>query len=121
MNIIIDVVMIMFVKRLKELRNEAGLTQNDLAKYLSVAQSTIGMWESNKREPDFDMLQKLADFFEVTTDYLLGNEKPTPIQKSALTEKDILVNELAKMLDGVPPEKYDKFKILLQTAIDVSE
>lgn len=62
----------MFRSRLKELRESKGLSQKALAAILSVSQGTIGNWESGIREPNFEMVQRLADYFRVTTDYLLG-------------------------------------------------
>ncbi len=59
-------------ERLKELRKEKGLKQQDLADEISVSKSTIGMYEVGKRIPPSDVLEKIADFFEVTTDYLMG-------------------------------------------------
>jgi transcriptional regulator with XRE-family HTH domain len=58
--------------RLKSLRNIKGLSQRQLAKILNVAPSTLAMYELDKREPDYETLKKIADFFEVTTDFLLG-------------------------------------------------
>lgn len=59
-------------KRLRKLRLEKGLTQADLAKSLSLGESTISFYESDKRSPDFATLQRLAEYFQVSTDYLLG-------------------------------------------------
>ena len=66
--------MVRFSEKLKELREEKNLKQSDLGKLLSVDQSTICTWETGSREPDFEMLVKLAKLFDVTTDYLLGVE-----------------------------------------------
>lgn len=63
-----------FGKNLKELRKENNLWQSDLAKKLSVTDATISRWELGKQEPDFDMLIKVAKYFNVSTDYLLGLE-----------------------------------------------
>lgn len=65
---------IIFGKRLRELRIEKGLTQEALAKEMNVSFNTVSDWENGKHEPDFTMLAKLAVFFEVTTDYILGLE-----------------------------------------------
>ena len=62
----------MFKKRLKELRNEKELTQEELAKELGVNRGTLAKWENGTRETNFAMLVKIATFFGVTTDYLLG-------------------------------------------------
>ncbi len=55
-------------------RKERGLTQAQLAARLGVSRSTVAMWESNKAQPDNDMLNKIADLFDVTVDYLLGRQ-----------------------------------------------
>ena len=62
----------MFRYRLKELRIERGLTQQQLADYLDVDRTTVMKWERGERETNFTMLIKIAKFFQVTTDYLLG-------------------------------------------------
>ena len=62
----------MFSLRLKELRENAGLSQYSFAAKFGVAQSTVGSWEAGKREPNFETMGRLADFFHVSVDYLLG-------------------------------------------------
>lgn len=57
---------------IKEERTLKNITQEDLAKILGVSPSTVGMYEQNRRIPDNDMIVKLADFFNISTDYLLG-------------------------------------------------
>ena len=61
-----------FYNRLKEPRLESGLSQSELANRLNVNQRTISNWEKNIREPNIDMLIKIAQLFDVPTDYLLG-------------------------------------------------
>lgn len=67
--------MILFTERLKELRCEKGLSQTELAKALHVSQRSISSWETGFRQPDFETLALITQFFEVTADYLLGIEK----------------------------------------------
>jgi repressor LexA len=62
----------MLGNRIKALREREGLKQDELAKKLSVSPSAIGMYETNKREPNNEIIIKLAEYFHVTTDYLLG-------------------------------------------------
>jgi transcriptional regulator with XRE-family HTH domain len=64
--------MVTFGKILKELRDSRGLTQQDIADLLKVGRSTIAGYETKGKQPDFDKLKVLADFFNVTIDYLLG-------------------------------------------------
>ncbi|AEG13896.1 MULTISPECIES: helix-turn-helix domain-containing protein [Desulfofundulus] len=59
-------------ERLAYLRNQRGLSQAELARLLHMGQSTIAMYEKNRRSPDNQSLKRLADFFGVSTDYLLG-------------------------------------------------
>ncbi len=61
-------------KRLIELRKELGLSQTKLAKELGVSQDTISLWERNKSYPDAEMIIKLAKFYKVSSDYILGLE-----------------------------------------------
>ena len=59
---------------LKELRKNRKMTQADLSKALSISPSSVGMWEQGRREPDLDNLNRIADLFNVSTDYLLGRK-----------------------------------------------
>lgn len=60
-------------ERIKELREEKGINQLELSKMLNVHKGSVSNWENNKRTPDADMLTKIADFFNCSVDYLLGN------------------------------------------------
>lgn len=62
----------MFAERIKELRKEKGLTQIELAEAMKLSKGTVAMWEVGKREANFQTLSKLADYFQVPVDYLLG-------------------------------------------------
>ena len=83
--------------RLKELRLDKGLKQSELANILMTTQATIGKYERGDLEPNLDFLKKLADFFEVSTDYLLGREDDfgivhttTPTAELTTEEKNLL-------------------------------
>lgn len=62
----------MFKKRLISLRKSRKLTQIELAKMLGISRGALSMYEIGQREPDLATLQRIADFFSVSTDYLLG-------------------------------------------------
>lgn len=66
----------MFGSRLRELRKNAGISQEELAKQLGISKSTIGMYEQGQRKkPQSDeVLKKIADFFSVSLDFLMGYE-----------------------------------------------
>jgi transcriptional regulator with XRE-family HTH domain len=60
-----------FGQRLKDLRTAQDMTQQDLADQTHIARSTLGMYEQDRRRPDFESLDALADLFDVSFDYLL--------------------------------------------------
>lgn len=62
----------MFGQRIKELRQEKGLTQMQLAELLFTTQSTIGKYEREELQPNIEALKKLCKVFEVSSDYILG-------------------------------------------------
>ena len=65
--------------RLRELREEKGISQKELGKLFNVAQNTISNWENGTREPDTKTLVKLAELFECSVDYLVGRtDDPRP-------------------------------------------
>lgn len=86
--------------RLKELRKEYGLTQGKLAEKIGgISRSTIAMYESGGSEPDIQTLNKLANFFSVSIDYLLGkNEK---------TSNSLRIPVLGLIPAGVPIEAIE--------------
>ena len=77
-----------FGNRLKELRKAKGLTQIEMSKDINFSQSAITAYENGKREPNFEALQKLAAYFNVSTDYLLGktNTLNPPVTKTDSTD-----------------------------------
>jgi len=89
--------------RLKELRRAKDITQEELAKQMQLSPSTIGMYETGRREPDFETLQKFADFFHVSTDYILGREeKQSPF--AALP----VAGNIIKMFAALSPQKQEQ-------------
>lgn len=63
----------MFADRLKKVRKEAGYTQESLAQALGVSKGTVAMWETGKRNPDFEMLCDISDLLDRKVDYLLDH------------------------------------------------
>ena len=68
---------------LRDLRKAKGISLKEFGKIIGVAESTVSLYENGKRQPDYDTLSKIADFFGVSTDYLLGRET-----KTVLTRRD---------------------------------
>lgn len=71
-----------FKEVFKDLRTSKKLTQSDIADVLGTDRSAIGKWETGKNWPSIEMLVQVADYFDVTTDYLLGRP-----EKEAITFK----------------------------------
>ena len=66
----------------KNLRIKAGYTQDGLAEALGLSRSAVSMYENGNREPDFETLEKIADFFNVDMNYLLGSSTKTTVIQS---------------------------------------
>lgn len=70
-----------FKDRFKDLRNESGLTQFEIGKILKVSQRTVSNYELGDRFPDEQLLNSIADFFNVSVDFLLGRTNIRNIYK----------------------------------------
>lgn len=68
----------MFGEKIADLRKERGLSQAELANSLGISRSALSLYEIEKREPDNEILMRIANYFGVSTDYLLGNSVITP-------------------------------------------
>lgn len=78
----------LFGKKLKALRTAKKISQKEFGKRFGLAESTIGMYERDERRPDFELLNKFADFFEVSTDYLLGRTDTNAITSQEKDEQE---------------------------------
>ena len=79
----------MLSARIKELRIANNYSQVDLANALSVTKQSVSNWENSNIQPSVDILIKLADFFGVTTDYMLGRDKIPRIDIEGLTTEQV--------------------------------
>lgn len=103
-----------FAINLKNLRESQNITQEQLAEYLKVSRPTIAGYETKSRQPDFEKLEKIANFFHVSIDYLLTGTKSevniNPVKP--LSEKFLNT----KVLDGYkklsPESKQDLLKYI---------
>lgn len=103
---------VIYLNRLAELRKSNGLSQQQFAKIFGVAQNTVSNWENGNRLVDTENLQKIADYFGVTTDYILCRDSKPISQSStdkAVSEEDIIF----ALFDGdkeITPEMFDEVK-----------
>lgn len=90
-----------FSERLKQLRTSAGLSQMDFAKQIKLSKSSVNMYERGEREPNIETLERIADYYNVDMDYLLGKSdvvnKSNWVSESALPTNIIPMPELRKV------------------------
>lgn len=100
-----------FGQRLKMLRDEKKITQGDLAEYLGVGRPTVAGYETKGKQPSFEILKNIADFFDVSLDYLLGRtDIPSPhIQKNTSP-----ADELSKDIHNLSPESQEEMRKLVE-------
>lgn len=107
--------------RLKQLREEKEVMQKEIAAYLNISASAYGFYEQGKRTPTPEILSKLASYFNVTTDYLLGRDTTSnnvnyielndkdkkDIEKALSRTMDMLESQDGLMLSGNPVDDED--------------
>lgn len=102
-----------FQERIRKLRSDAQITMNELAKALGVSKSRINMWENAGTVPKEDILVRISKYFNVSIDYLLGNDEMEG--KEPDNEKlEILQRGLEKLDD----KELDKAKDVLKAVFD---
>lgn len=105
-------------EKIKNLRLEKGYDQQEICDFLNIEQSTLSNYENNRRTPKLEMIAKIADFFGVTTDYLLDRE--VELTKKDNMEIDEYLNQFENellsqtglMFDGEPMTQESKEKLI---------
>lgn len=97
----------MLGNNIKELRKNKRMTQKDLAEAMRVSQQTVGAWETERAIPGADTLSDLADYFNVTTDYLLGRSEKKDDDKVDYVALDKVLDN-ARSFDGEPIDEHDR-------------
>ncbi len=82
--------------RIHKARKKCGLTQQQVANRLNVVRTSISNWESGTRTPDAESLSKLADLFDVTTDFLLGKESKVTSQEQISNVHNFIKSEIGE-------------------------
>lgn len=89
----------MLGKKIATLRKEMKLSQYEMAERLGISRGKLANYEQGSRQPDYETLQQIADFFDVTTDYLLGREIVSK-NESAKIESNLNDEQTNLMFDG---------------------
>lgn len=100
---------------LKNLRIRSSYTQQELGKILGVGKSTISMYETGARVPDYEMLKKMADVFGVDINVLFGNAVEDKTAPTPMTEAEAALLELFKR---VPADKQNLVLGMIRAAIE---
>lgn len=79
-------------RRITELRESRKMTQEELAKKLNISRASLSHYEKNRREPDYETLQKIADYFQVSIDYMFGR---------TANSKEILDEQVRDFVDSL--------------------
>lgn len=106
--------------RIAKLREQRKLTQEELSKQLSISRASLSHYEKNRRVPDYETLNKIADFFNVTVDYLIGRtDDPTPpenehiklFEESLELSDEKILERFSLLVDGreLTPEEAKRF------------
>lgn len=109
----------MLGENIKSLRKQNGYSQETLANQLNVVRQTISKWENGQSVPDADMLEKIANLFEVPVSTLLGN---TILENSETSQNEEIVKQLAILNEQLASQSRSKkrtFKILLISIISI--
>lgn len=91
----------MLNERIKTLRLAKGISQVDLAVMLNVSKQSVSNWENDNIQPSIDMLIRLADIFNVSTDYLLGRDIRRNLDTDNLTDSElehiqVIINDIRR-------------------------
>ena len=121
------------MKRIKELRQEKGVTQEKLAEHLKLKQQTISAYENGTNEPDLKVLDKMARFFGVSIDYIVGRsdvrDPAEKIAKAVADEPDLMLfweemrkrrelKLLFKQIRDLPPEHIKRIIRIIKAIED---
>lgn len=102
--------------RIKTMRQSRRMTQADLAKAINQSQSSITMYETGRREPDFETLEALADIFNVPLSSIVADEASDNLYSPIMETMSSQARIISGGVDRMPPEKRDQALKILQAA-----
>ena len=108
-------------QRIKTMRLSRGMTQADLAKALDQSQASITMYETGKREPDFETLEALADVFNVPLSSIVSDEKyDSGVRYASEQPKNDDIRLLIRGLNKLTPEQVAQAKSVFRAMFEVT-
>ena len=106
-------------ERIKQLRKKKGISQSELSALIGVKNNTVSTWERGTRKPDFEALDLLSDYFEVSFEYILGSSNKEEARVKP-TQKELDTLALSSIADEIKEitEKYSRLSDKSQKMID---
>ncbi|MDU5116569.1 MULTISPECIES: helix-turn-helix domain-containing protein [Clostridium] len=100
--------------KIKKLRKSKNITQEELGKNIGVTTSMVGMYETNARKPSYEVLIKIAEFFSVSTDFLLNTEEKLDMTLDSVKKIHNMVKEATEKygIEEVTEKQENKIKTL---------
>lgn len=102
----------MIGRRIKELRGNCGITQEELGKIIGVSTSMVGMYETEARNPSYEVLLRISEHFNVSTDYILG-------KTSFKYSEDEEIRNIDMLIDTITMSQNDEIKILSKDILEL--
>ena len=102
--------------RIRTMRRSRKMTQADLANAINQSQSSITMYETGRREPDFETLEALADIFNVSLSSIVADEASDNFYSPIMETMSSQARIISGGVDRMPPEKRDQALKILQAA-----
>lgn len=106
------------MRKIKELREQFNVSQQQLASYLKVSPSALSNWESDKREPDLATVIKIADYFNVSVDVLLGRQYTNKSRSETKEEHTLDCKRVYALLQKIDPSYYPAIEQIITGLID---
>jgi transcriptional regulator with XRE-family HTH domain len=101
-------------KRIKELRGNKSITQEELAQILGTTRPTLSNWELDRTRPDYDMIKKITDYFNVTIDYIVSGDTEgiIPGAKIVIYDNEDRIIDISMLPPEVKKQVDDYIKFL---------
>ena len=107
----------MLAEKLKEIRKQRGITQEEVAKYLDVKRQTYGAYERGVSNPDPATLKQLSGYFGVSVEYFFRSEESDPLRAQTEEEERLLI--LSRRAEKVPAEQRQRIIRAFEEHIDI--
>ncbi|MGZ4161014.1 MAG: helix-turn-helix domain-containing protein [Neobacillus sp.] len=109
-----------FGERLAYLRNKKDLSQDEFAKILVIGKSTLGMYETNKREPNYEMTARIASFFGVSINWLITGKEFSDEKVVEISRLETLIRNMSDQynINVINPKNREKLEKIIELVFD---